>query len=229
MFRGLKGNLYVFNKALHLLEGCILAVVYSFRTMTGFYVTLHFLSHSKIEGVDRVSMCLLNAGRTKLPGLERVVASGAGCALQCTMLDRSLPSRVIWVAATDPPSLVMATQCHLTRQFGISLNVPLLCQVWPPDSPGWRVVLDFSTPHTGQPVLEVHLLAQLAMYGECLSGHSQRYFLLLLFATWLAGGLLECHFFLSLEILSTDRHGQNLVLLLIQYGQTVLPPFCVSK
>jgi hypothetical protein len=40
---------------------------------------------------------------------------------------------VLWVAATDPPSLVYATQRHLTRQFEISLQVPLLCQVRPPN------------------------------------------------------------------------------------------------
>jgi len=49
------------------------------------------------------------------------------------------------------------------------------------------VVLDFLTPHTGQPVLLVHLLLQLAVYVECPRKHTQRHFLGLLFDTYLTG------------------------------------------
>jgi hypothetical protein len=49
------------------------------------------------------------------------------------MRHASLPARVLGVAATDPPSLESTTQCHLTSKFGISIAVPLLCQVWSPN------------------------------------------------------------------------------------------------
>jgi len=76
-----------------------------------------------------------NLSSTKLPGLEPIYgpACGAATPLQCTILNHTLPARVLWVAATGPPSLVVATQCHPTRQFGISLAVPLRCQVHPPN------------------------------------------------------------------------------------------------
>jgi hypothetical protein len=123
----------------------------------------------------------------------------------------------------------MATQRHLTRQFGISLRVPLLCQVRPPNRhhrvasrPGL-----LNTAHRAPSVVGTPTIAP-SLIGGWPSGHSQRYFSLLLLATWFAGGLLECHSFESLGSFATDRHGQNLPALELQYGQTVWPPYFVK-
>jgi hypothetical protein len=70
-----------------------------------------------------------------MPGLESVFvpASGAANPTQCTSTDTSLPARVLWVVATDPTSLVLAAQCHRTRQLVIFHQVPFRCQVRPPN------------------------------------------------------------------------------------------------
>jgi hypothetical protein len=81
-----------------------------------------------------LSLGKLSASRTKVPALEPVcgLACRAAPPFQCMMIITSLPAGVLPVATTDPPSLVMATQCHLTRQLTTHLIIPLLSQVWPP-------------------------------------------------------------------------------------------------
>jgi hypothetical protein len=92
-------------------------------------------------------MCtfLLATSRTELPGLVPILdlAFWAATPFHCKSIDKILPA-VLWIAATDPSSLVVATQYHLTGQFGISFNIPPFYQVRPPiDTTGWRVVLGF--------------------------------------------------------------------------------------
>jgi hypothetical protein len=77
---------------------------------------------------------------------------------------------VLWVAATDPPSLVIATQCHLTRQSVIPFEVPFLCQVRPPNRhhrvasrPGL-----LNTAHRAPSVLGTPSLAPSLVWGMAL-------------------------------------------------------------
>jgi hypothetical protein len=78
---------------------------------------------------------------------------------------------VIGVAATDPPSLVAATQSHLTRQFVISHQVPFRCQVRPTNR-HHRVVRCtalLSTAHraasiVGTPMIACSLVWWMALY-----------------------------------------------------------------
>jgi hypothetical protein len=75
-----------------------------------------------------MSTFLLATSRTKLPGLVPILdlAFWAATPFHCKSIDKKLPA-VLWVAATDLPSLVVATQCHLTGQFGLSYKIPRFC------------------------------------------------------------------------------------------------------
>jgi hypothetical protein len=138
-----------------------------------------------------MSTCILVARRAKLSRLESIYACGAALALQCTIVDTSFPARVLWVSATNPPNLVIVAQCQITRHFGNFFKSHSSARSGlPTDTIGWRVVLLFSLPQTGQPELWVDLSMQVALYGGWPSRHSHSYILRLLLATCLAGGLL---------------------------------------
>jgi hypothetical protein len=87
------------------------------------------------------------------------------------------------------------------------------------DTGGWRVVLDFSSPHTGHPVLKVPLLLQLAVEEgwPLVQIHIARVLELML--TVLGCGLSGCHSLDRVGWFSIERHGQNPPEPLLHLGQ----------
>ena len=97
----------------------------------------------------------------------------------------------------------------------------------PSDNIGWCGFAPHAAPYNGHPVLQVHLMLQVASYVARHSGHTHRYFLLLLLATWVAGGLSGCHSADSPGSAATDWQGQRWPPLPSHVGQAMLPPVLV--
>ena len=57
----------------------------------------------------------------------------AACSSQCTTTNSCLPRWMLRIFAAAPPCFVMTSQGDLLGRFPVTLNKPLICQVWPPD------------------------------------------------------------------------------------------------